>query len=100
MNQTLTSKLLWWLTTLSAALLAVLGLIFLTLAVRRSTLPYNSEGNYFDGVVNYHEHSVVGYGVMAGITFLAAVMLLGVRLIVRRARQGVRATCHEDHSGD
>jgi hypothetical protein len=65
MSQSLTSKLLSWVIALLAALLAGVGLIFLTLAVQRSTLPYNSEGNYFDGVVNYHEQSVVGYGVMA-----------------------------------
>jgi hypothetical protein len=87
MSQSLTSKLLSWL----AALLSGVGLIFLTLAVRRSRLPYNSEGNYFDGVVNYHEHSVVGYGVMAGVSFLAAIMLYGTRLLMQRARQGVQA---------
>src|SRR4051812_41350638 len=83
-------KLLSWLTALLAALLAGVGLIFLILAVRRSALPYNSEGNYFDGVVNYHEHSVVAYGFMAGASFLAAVTLFGIRLLVQRPRQGVR----------
>lgn len=80
MNQSLTSKLLLWL----AALLSGADLIFLTLAVRRSTLPYNSEGNYFDGTVNYHEHSVVVYGVMAGAAFLAAVSSAVVRHTLRR----------------
>jgi len=80
MSRPLTSKLLLWL----AALLAGVGLTFLILAARRSALPYNSEGNYFDGVVNYHEHSVIGYGVMAGASFLAAAMLLGIRALVRR----------------
>jgi hypothetical protein len=87
MSQSLSSKLLSWL----AALFSGVGLIFLTLAVRRSTLPYNSEGNYFDGVVNYHEHMVVGYGVMAGASFFAAVMVLGIRSLAQRARQGVQA---------
>jgi hypothetical protein len=89
MSQSLTSKLLSWLTAILAALLAGVGLIFLILAVRRSMLPYNSEGNYFDGVVNYHEQSVVVYGFMAGASILTAVTLFGVRLLVRRARQGV-----------
>lgn len=86
MSQSLTSKLLSWFT----ALLAGVGLIFLILAVHRSTLPYNSEGNYFDGVVNYHEHSVVVCGFMAGASFLAAATLFGIRLLVQRTRQGVR----------
>ena len=88
MSQSLTSKLLSWFAALLAALLAGAGLLFLILAVKRSTLPYNSEGNYFDGVVNYHEHSVAVYGVMAGVSFLAAVTLFGIRLLVQRTRQG------------
>lgn len=90
MGPSLTSKLLSWFTGLLAALLAGVGLIFAILAVQRSTLPYNSEGNYYDGVVNYHEHSVVVYGFMAGASFLAAVTLFGIRLLVERTRQGVR----------
>jgi hypothetical protein len=90
MSQSLTAKVLSWFTALLAALLAGVGLIFLGLAVQRSMLPYNSEGNYFDGVVNYHEHSVVVYGFMAGASFLAAVTLSGTRLLVQRIRQGVR----------
>lgn len=91
MSQSITLKLLSGFTALLAALFAGVGLIFFTLAVQRSTLPYNSEGNYFDGVVNYHEQSVVGYGVLALASFLGAVMLFGIRLLVRRARQGVPA---------
>jgi succinate dehydrogenase/fumarate reductase cytochrome b subunit len=89
MSQSITSKLLSWFIALLAAFLAGVGLIFLFLAVQRSTLPYNSEGNYFDGVVNYHEQSVVGYGVLALASFLAAIMLFGIRLLVQRTRQGV-----------
>jgi phosphoglycerol transferase MdoB-like AlkP superfamily enzyme len=89
MGQSLTSKLLSWFIPPLAALLAGAGLIFLIIAVQRSTLPYNSEGNYFDGVVNYHEHSVVVYGFMAGVSFLAAVTLFSIRLLVHRTRQGV-----------
>jgi branched-subunit amino acid ABC-type transport system permease component len=89
MRRSVTSKLLLWFT----ALLASIGLVFLILAVRRSMLPYNSEGNYFDGVVNYHEQSVVVYGVLAGAFFLAAIMLFGVRLLLQRTRQGAQADC-------
>ena len=84
MSRSLTSKLLSWFIASLAALFAGVGLIFLALAVQRSTLPYNSEGNYFDGVVNYHQHSVFGYGFFAGVSFLAAVILFGIRLLVQR----------------
>ena len=87
MTRSLISKLLLWLTVL----LAGAGLVFLNLAVRRSMLPYNSEGNYFDGVVNYHEQSVAAYGLMAGASFLTAIMLFGVRLLVRHARHREQA---------
>jgi hypothetical protein len=80
MSQSITSKLL----LLFTALLAGVGLIFLTLAVQRSMLPYNSEGNYFDGVINYHEQSVVFYSILAGASFLAAILLFGIRLLIRR----------------
>jgi hypothetical protein len=60
------------------------GLIFLILAVQRSTLPYNSEGNYFDGVVNYHEQSITVYGFLACISFLASILLFIIRLFLRR----------------
>ena len=89
MSQSFTSKLLSWFT----ALLAGVGLIFLILALKRSTFPYNSEGNYFDGVVNYHEQSVFVYGFMAGAALLAAVTLFGIRLFVQRTRRGVRDDC-------
>ena len=88
MNQTLTSKLLSGFIALLAALVAGVGLIFLALAVQRSTLPYNSEGNYFDGVVNYHEQSVFGYGFFAVVSLLAALMLFGIRLLVQRKAKG------------
>jgi hypothetical protein len=88
MSQSLTSKLLSWFIAVLAALLAGVGLIFLALAIQRSTLPYNSEGNYFDGVVNYHEQSVFGYVFFAGVSFLAAVMLFGIRFLVQRKAKG------------
>ena len=84
MSQSLTSKLLSWFIAFLAALFAGVGLIFLAIAIQRSTLPYNSEGNYFDGVVNYHEHSDLVYGFFAGVSFLAAVILFRIRLLVQR----------------
>jgi hypothetical protein len=90
MSQFLTSKLLTWLTVLLSVLLAGAGLFFLILTVQRSRLPYNSEGNYFDGVVNYHEQSIVVYGVMAAASFLTAVTLLGIHKLIQRNVQRVR----------
>lgn len=93
MSQFLTSKLLTWLTVLLSVLLAGAGLFFLILTVLRSRLPYNSEGNYFDGVVNYHEQSIVVYGVMAAASFasfLTAVALLGIHKLIQRNVQRVR----------
>lgn len=63
------------------------GLIFLIIAVQRSTLPYNSEGNYFDGVVNYHEQSIIVYGILACACFLASMMLFAIRLFIQRLQQ-------------
>jgi hypothetical protein len=82
MIQSLISRLLLWLTALSAGV----GLIFLILAVKRSTLPYNSEGNYFDGIVNYHEQSIAVYAVLAGGSFLAAIMLFAIRRLAQRSQ--------------
>ena len=69
----------------SAAVVGV-GLIFLILAVQRSNLPYNSEGNYFDGVVNYHEQSITAYGILAVASFLCAIMLFTIRLFFQRLK--------------
>ena len=87
MAQSIISKLLLWL----AALVVGFGLIFLTLTVQRSTFPYNSEGNYFDGVVNYHEQSIMFYGILTAASFLTSVMLLAIRLIVQSRQQPASA---------
>lgn len=67
------------------------GLIFLILTLRRSMLPYNSEGNYFDGVVNYHEQSIFVYGILACASFLASMILLAIRLFFRRLSQAAES---------
>lgn len=83
MIHSIISKLLLCFSTV----VVVLGLIFLILAVQRSRLPYNSEGNYFDGIVNYHEQSVISYGILACVSFLASVMLLVIRQFFRRSQR-------------
>ncbi|MBY0492118.1 MAG: hypothetical protein K2R93_19915 [Gemmatimonadaceae bacterium] len=42
-------------------------------AWQRAGLPYNEQGHYFDGLVNYHQQSVLGYALAA----LAALLLAG-----------------------
>jgi hypothetical protein len=70
-----------------SAVVVSVGLIFLILALQRSTLPYNSEGNYFDGVVNYHEQSIIVYGILAAASFLCAIMLFAIRLFFQRLQR-------------
>lgn len=84
MNRSSISKLLAWL----AVAPGVTGVLFALLAVERGTLPYNSEGNYFDGVVNYHEQSVVVFAILACVSLAVTVALVwaGRRL---RARQNI-----------
>jgi drug/metabolite transporter (DMT)-like permease len=84
MSQPFTSKLLSWFITILSAFLAVIGLIFLALAIQRSTLPCNSEGNYFDGVINYHEQSVEAYGILSIVAFLAAIILFSIHSLFQR----------------
>lgn len=56
-----------------SALSAVLGCVLAVVAWQRAGLPYNEEGHYFDGLVNYHQQSVLGYAFAA----LAALLLAG-----------------------
>jgi hypothetical protein len=79
---------------LLTVLVTGVGLIFLVLFIERSALPYNSEGNYFDGTVNYHQHSVTVYGVLAGASFSGAMILCAVRLLLRRRPQAALAKRH------
>ena len=73
-----------------SAVVVGIGLVFLILTVQRSRLPYNSEGNYFDGVVNYHEQSIISYGVLACTSFLVSIMLFAIRQLFQRL-QAVRS---------
>ncbi|MFZ5568206.1 MAG: hypothetical protein ACOY95_14570 [Pseudomonadota bacterium] len=54
--------------------LAILGAVLSVAAWQRAGLPYNEQGHYFDGLVNYHQQSVLGYALAA----LAALLLAGV----------------------
>ena len=54
------------------------------MAWQRAGLPYNEEGQYFDGLVNYHQQSVLAYAVMAVVAFLLG---LGLAWVARRTRR-------------
>jgi hypothetical protein len=58
-----------------SVLSAVLGGVLAVVAWQRAGLPYNEEGHYFDGLVNYHQQSVLVYAVMAIIALLLALGL-------------------------
>lgn len=76
MSRSSISKLLVW----AAAISGACSILFAGLAVQRGGLPYNSEGNYFDGVFNYHEQSVLAYGSVAAISFVVTAVLVAVAL--------------------
>ena len=61
-----------------------LGCVLAVVAWQRAGLPYNEEGHYFDGLVNYHQQSVLAYAVMAVVAFLLA---LGLAWVARRTRR-------------
>lgn len=56
-----------------SALCGVLGCALAVVAWQRAGLPYNEQGHYFNGLVNYHQQSVLGYALAA----LAALLLAG-----------------------
>ena len=57
------------------------------LAVAKARLPYNEEGNHFDGLVVHHEGSVFVYAALAVVFWLVAVSAgLGARLVFKQAR--------------
>ena len=63
---------------------AVLGGVLAVVAWQRAGLPYNEEGQYFDGLVNYHQQSVLVYVVMAIIALLLALGLAWAAIRARR----------------
>jgi hypothetical protein len=49
-----------------------IGLITSCITYQRAVMPYNSEGNYFDGMVNYQDGAQFVYGGIALCAFIAA----------------------------
>lgn len=68
-----------------SALFVVLGCALAVMAWQRAGLPYNEEGHYFDGLVNYHQQSVLALTVMAVVAFVLALGLAWAGLKTRRA---------------
>jgi hypothetical protein len=67
-----------------SALFLALGCVLAVVAWQRAGLPYNEQGHYFDGLVNVHQQSVLGYALAA----LTALFLAGaLAWVARRARR-------------
>lgn len=94
MNHRLGLRLLASFTTVLAVLVAAVGLLFSVVSIWRNTLPYNSEGNYFDGEANYHEQSVLAYALLAGVSFLVALVLFGIRILLKRGGKRLEEPAH------
>lgn len=75
----------WALAVFAAA--AALPAAWLTvLAVSKARLPYNEEGNHFDGLVVHHEGTALVYGALAVVFWVVAVLAgLGARRVFKRA---------------
>jgi|GEM_PF-1480781 len=58
------------------AALALFTVGFMLMTITRMQIDYNEEGNYFDGLVNYHEQAIAGYGVLTAIFFTATIFVL------------------------
>ncbi len=65
---------------LGAAVCCVLAYV----AVPRARLPYNEAGQYFDGLVNYQQQSVLVYAVLAAAAFLLTLGLGWLAIKTRR----------------
>ncbi len=68
-----------------SALSAALGCVLAVVAWQRASLPYNEEGQYFDGLVNYHQQSVLVYTVLAGAALLLTLGMAGIAIKTRRS---------------
>jgi hypothetical protein len=60
------------------------------LAVSRARLPYNEEGNHFDGLVVHHEGSAAVFAALALVLWLLAVLAGWSARRLFKAHGGVR----------
>ena len=63
--------------TISTTLLTILTIISVMTLIERLTLPYNSEGNYFDEKesVVYNQQSIFAYGLLTFIILTTTIVL-------------------------
>lgn len=57
---------------ITAIITIILGSVF----IKRWSMPFNSEGNYFDvdSGISYHEQSVLFYGLLTTLFFLLTIL--------------------------
>jgi hypothetical protein len=76
-----------WALGLLALAAAVPAALLTVFAWARAQLPYNEEGNHFDGLVVHHEGSVFVYAALALVCWLVVVSAgLGACLVFKQAR--------------
>lgn len=69
-----------------AVMLAIPATLISAYAITKAVMPYNDEGQYFDGLVVHHAGSEYVYGLLAlGLWALAVLALAGAYRIHRRA---------------
>jgi hypothetical protein len=66
------SWLIFLVTVVCVVCFVGIGLVTSVIAYQRAVMPYNSEGNYFDGMVNYQDGAQFVYGGIALIAFISA----------------------------
>ena len=61
---------------ITTTLLTILTIIFVMTFIDRLTLPYNSEGNYFDekDSIVYHQQSIIAYGILTFIILTTTII--------------------------
>ncbi len=71
-----------------ATVFLLAGILLGLLALRRSRLPYNEQGRYFDAEVSvvYKDSAVVAYGMMAAAGLTMGSLLLGASFLGRHKR--------------
>lgn len=76
-----------WALCLLAVTAAVPASWLTVFAWSQTHLPYNEEGNHFDGLVVHHEGSVLVYAALAVVFWLVAVLAgLGAHRVFKKAR--------------
>ena len=82
-----------WALGVLAVAAAVPAILLTVFAVAKARLPYNEEGNHFDGLVVHHEGSAYVSAALAVVCWLVAVLAgLGARRVFKQAPGAVNET--------